>query len=203
MMMNIFIFSHMIIINIINIIEYIYNSIYYIITINSVLKQEKRNNELLRRELSYTNNLITLTLKRKENKDNEIITKLKKEILYSDIRNSGLLRRINDLKTELNKNINNDDLKKELQQEKINNINSTLILKHANERNYILTEKYKLLKLELEETKTIITCSICAENKINICCNPCGHTYCDKCINEINNCYLCRNEIKSFIKIYI
>ena len=82
---------------------------------------------------------------------------------------------------------------KSLEIAKIESSNATLILKHANERNYILQQKYKLLKIEL------------AENKINVCCIPCGHTYCDKCIHEPdnNNCYICRQNFYRILKIYI
>lgn len=56
-MINIFIFSHMIIINIINIIESIYNSIYY------VLKKEKKNNninlELIFKHSNLSNYILT------------------------------------------------------------------------------------------------------------------------------------------------
>ena len=85
---------------------------------------------------------------------------------------------------------------KSLEIAKIESSNATLILKHANERNYILQQKYKLLKIELAEIKL---------NNHNICCIPCGHTYCDKCIHEPhnNNCYICRQNFYRILKIYI
>ncbi len=46
-------------------------------------------------------------------------------------------------------------------------------------------------------------CPICYENKINSCCIPCGHTYCDKCIKNTNNCYICRRNVSRNIKIFI
>jgi len=46
-------------------------------------------------------------------------------------------------------------------------------------------------------------CPICYENKINSCCIPCGHTYCDKCIKNTDNCYICRRYISRNIKIFI
>lgn len=46
-------------------------------------------------------------------------------------------------------------------------------------------------------------CPICYENKINSCCIPCGHTYCDKCIKNTNNCFICRRNISKNIKIFI
>jgi hypothetical protein len=70
------------------------------------------------------------------------------------------------------------------------------------------------LKLQLEDKNKIINdltikndetnkCSICLDNTISHCCVPCGHTYCSDCINESNNCYICRGIIHNKIKIYL
>jgi hypothetical protein len=70
------------------------------------------------------------------------------------------------------------------------------------------------LKLQLEDKNKIINdltikndetnkCSICLDNTISHCCTPCGHTYCYNCINESNNCYICRSFISNKIKIYL
>ena len=63
-------------------------------------------------------------------------------------------------------------------------------------RNNIINE----LKKELEEKNK---CSICFNNTISHCCNPCGHTYCNDCINKTNNCYICRGIIHNKIKLYL
>jgi hypothetical protein len=63
-------------------------------------------------------------------------------------------------------------------------------------RNNIINE----LKKELEEKNK---CSICFNNTISHCCNPCGHTYCNDCINKTNNCYICRGIIRNKIKLYL
>ena len=63
-------------------------------------------------------------------------------------------------------------------------------------RNNIINE----LKKELEEKNK---CSICFNNTISHCCNPCGHTYCIDCINKTNNCYICRAIIHNKIKLYL
>lgn len=69
-------------------------------------------------------------------------------------------------------------------------------------KNSIIQElNYKLNLTIKENNKTI--CSICYDNKINICCIPCGHTYCDNCIINNMNCYICRNPIIRINKIYI
>lgn len=63
--------------------------------------------------------------------------------------------------------------------------------------------KIKILKLENDIKSNDNLCSICYENKINICCIPCGHTYCDRCISNAVNCYSCRSHIIRTNKIYI
>ena len=62
-------------------------------------------------------------------------------------------------------------------------------------RNNIINE----LKKELEEKNK---CSICFNNTISHCCNPCGHTYCTDCIDKTNNCYICRGIIHNKIKLF-
>ena len=201
---------------------YIYNYIYFLITAKKEIENIKEENELLKKELIYSNKLIvSLIKKRDEYYDLKTIQILRKELLISDTRNAGLLKRINDLREELQKKDNILAIKEELKQlkieysilnknfenSKIESSNATMILKHANERNYILQERYKLLKLELEENKIINNniCSICCENIIDISCVPCGHTYCEKCIRvpENNNCYICRQNFYRIIRIYI
>ena len=63
-------------------------------------------------------------------------------------------------------------------------------------RNNIINE----LKKELEEKNK---CTICFNNTISHCCNPCGHTYCTDCIDKTNNCYICRAIIRNKIKLYL
>ena len=46
-------------------------------------------------------------------------------------------------------------------------------------------------------------CLICFENDISSCCVPCGHTYCNRCISNAVNCYMCRSTIREKINIYI
>ena len=49
-----------------------------------------------------------------------------------------------------------------------------------------------------------VTCKICYTNKVNTCINPCGHLFCDMCLNNLadNSCPLCRNNMIGKIKIY-
>lgn len=136
----------------------------------------------------------------------------------------SIINNYNNLIIELEKERNlTSSLKKELEQLKkqdsiIECSNYKMILKYSNERNRILFESYKILKLEFEEIKkninshiseinnTILsneiieeeieididTCPNCHINKITTFV-PCKqHSYCDKCLLK-NNCYICKS----------
>ena len=45
-------------------------------------------------------------------------------------------------------------------------------------------------------------CSICLTNKLSMVSVPCGHRYCELCINVIDSCAICRNNIEYRIKYY-
>lgn len=55
-----------------------------------------------------------------------------------------------------------------------------------------------------EKKKKKNACSVCVTRKINICLNPCGHTFCSNCIEKMNhNCAMCRQPFISKIKMFI
>ena len=67
----------------------------------------------------------------------------------------------------------------------------------------ILYNKVIHIKLEKEEEiKELNKCPICFENEINMCLNPCGHCYCEICINNSNECFICRTNIINKIKLF-
>ena len=46
-------------------------------------------------------------------------------------------------------------------------------------------------------------CSICLNDPVMFCLNPCGHTYCSSCVKrQMTNCYMCRAQIKDRVRIY-
>jgi hypothetical protein len=113
-----------------------------------------------------------------------------------------------------------NNLSKELENEKC--LNSSLKIELEQKENKIIylceeleTEKClnSFLKIELNTQNKIIKdlksdvndfnkCSICYENKLSICLNPCGHCYCDKCIKYTDNCFICRTNIINKIKLF-
>ena len=70
-----------------------------------------------------------------------------------------------------------------------------------------LNEELEALKLTIsnlsEELENKNKCSICLTDDISIACNPCGHTYCDKCVYNSINCHMCRMPIIRTYKIYL
>ena len=102
---------------------------------------------------------------------------------------------------KLNIQIINDIEIKKSSYKKILELENIIINKDIVNKEIILN-----LKKEIDNNKKIDNlCSVCLENKINICCIPCGHTYCDKCIRSTYayNCFICRKNITNTIKIYI
>lgn len=61
----------------------------------------------------------------------------------------------------------------------------------------------KLLIKASPDLKIGNICGVCITNKINICMNPCGHTFCNSCADKMNNCGMCRANISSKIKLFL
>jgi hypothetical protein len=60
-----------------------------------------------------------------------------------------------------------------------------------------LSNVYKVLR----GTNIGYICPICMNNEVNVFCDPCGHSFCDKCIN-VSYCYMCKRRINSIKKLY-
>ena len=98
----------------------------------------------------------------------------------------------------------------------------TDIVKKINENNDHLEMKKKLLKqtfvynsyLDVVKGFNSVnngsTCNLCLGKQVDTYMEPCGHTGCSDCINELKrrnneysvNCFICRKEIYKFHKIY-
>ena len=126
------------------------------------------------------------------------ISKLENELML--IKSDNIIERDNFIE-KLNIQIINDIEIKKSNYKKILELENNIINKDIINKEIILN-----LKKEIDNNKKIDNlCSICLENKINICCIPCGHTYCDKCIRSTYayNCFICRKNITNTVKIYI
>jgi hypothetical protein len=112
---------------------------------------------------------------------------------------------------KINDNIINYNKELEKEFEHLENIKRLLIKK--NDEIIKLKEELKkekrdnqILNFILESRSDIDKnkCSICLENDISKACFPCGHTYCNSCINyDYYNCHICRTPIKNIERIYL
>ena len=90
-----------------------------------------------------------------------------------------------------------------LKTEKINTMTEKL-----NEVFIILQKKNilnNIIKIIEDKSDNInILCTICDNDNIKYCMNPCGHLFCDNCSLRIinNKCHICRSNIINQIKMY-
>jgi hypothetical protein len=93
-----------------------------------------------------------------------------------------------------------NNLSEELEKEKY--LNLSLKIEIEQKEDIIIYLKEKLEK-EKSFNQDLNKCSICYENKLSICLNPCGHCYCDICIKNTDNCFICRKNIINKIKLFL
>ena len=111
---------------------------------------------------------------------------------------------INKLRTKLIKEKDlSDSYINKIKERNNNNIKELKYIINLNVNKIIEFRKKIIDKIEKLEENKFNKCSICFENNISRCCNPCGHTFCEVCIKNTNNCYICRSDITSKITIYI
>lgn len=61
------------------------------------------------------------------------------------------------------------------------------------------------INLEKEPTEPVpedAACKICFSRELNVACYPCGHMFCEVCVQKCNNCPICRKNIQDLIKLY-
>jgi chromosome segregation ATPase len=60
-----------------------------------------------------------------------------------------------------------------------------------------------LSALSLPKSLAVATlqCPICMTEKVKIFCDPCGHTYCSKCLKS-THCYICRTKVKKMNSLF-
>ena len=46
-------------------------------------------------------------------------------------------------------------------------------------------------------------CPICYENEKSIALIGCGHTFCNRCKDNLSYCPVCRNRVTGYIRIYL
>ena len=80
-------------------------------------------------------------------------------------------------------------------------------LHHAisNMKTTILYQNLKKNSLDLDNKKNNykdMTCQICFDKSISRLLIPCGHMYCEQCIDNNFECYFCRKSIEKIQPIY-
>lgn len=86
-------------------------------------------------------------------------------------------------------------------------INKTVELK-TNDIKKDITKNTAIIKYMAETFHTVKEsqfghiCPICLTNEVNIFCNPCGHTFCNKCFANSQYCYMCRLKINKIHPLF-
>ena len=128
---------------------------------------------------------------------NEIYNTLSNKIQITDIENKLIISQ-NVLLTNENK-VNISDFERSIN-DKITELNDKL----ASNNSRLSDFKKLVLKCMGNEKIEYNICNVCVTNKINICINPCGHTFCSVCVEKMNSkCGMCRGKIDAKIKMYI
>lgn len=55
----------------------------------------------------------------------------------------------------------------------------------------MMAEAYNILK----NVNMMHLCPVCLSSEVNVFCDPCGHSFCNKCIKNTHFCYICRLKI--------
>lgn len=128
---------------------------------------------------------------------NNIYDNLSTKTQISDIKHKLIISQNILLKNENKTNIRDFETSID---EKIIDLNNRL----TNNNNRLSNFKKLVMKCMGNEKIDYNMCNVCVTNKINICINPCGHTFCSVCVEKMNSkCGMCRGKIDAKIKMYI
>ena len=61
-----------------------------------------------------------------------------------------------------------------------------------------MAKTYNIIKT----TNTCHVCPICLTSEVSIFCDPCGHSYCDKCLTNSHYCYICRVKVQKIHSLF-
>ena len=73
---------------------------------------------------------------------------------------------------------------------------SSRIQKNASYLKY-LSDTYKVLR----GTNIGYVCVVCMHNEVNVFCDPCGHSFCNKCMTA-SYCHMCRRKVNTIRNLY-
>jgi hypothetical protein len=70
-------------------------------------------------------------------------------------------------------------------------------------RRFVIFREFVQMLRVVQSNENEPLCTICLENMVTHCLNPCGHTYCETCLKrQVSSCFMCRAPMTSRIKLF-
>ena len=70
-------------------------------------------------------------------------------------------------------------------------------------RRFVIFREFVQMMRVVQSNENEPLCTICLENMVTHCLNPCGHTYCEQCLRrQVSSCFMCRAPMTSRIKLF-
>jgi len=70
-------------------------------------------------------------------------------------------------------------------------------------RRFVIFREFVQMLRVVQSNENEPLCTICLENMVTHCLNPCGHTYCEQCLRrQVSTCFMCRAPMTNRIKLY-
>ena len=131
------------------------------------------------------------------------------------ILNKGDIKIITHLLKHINNIYENNNIEDDGTLNKVSDLIKTI---YKNNKTKTLKNKYLHSKQSMDNYLNIVKkingfnmgsmCICCMTNYVNVCLNPCGHTFCDKCLKTVQNsnndfnCIICRKKVTNIIKMF-
>ena len=161
--------------------EMLFNSLFYITSINQELDKVKENEKKIDDATCKLNSVILDF----NNLNKEINKEKSQEDFYTEI--SNIRQSLHKIKNIFDESIKK--YKKSFEKE----------YEHNRKKMKALSNAYGILK----NTSITQTCPICLNNQIDTIILDCGHTICSKCSIKLkNNCFICRKDIVKTQQIF-
>lgn len=81
--------------------------------------------------------------------------------------------------------------------------NANMVLQKTERFHTLMKDMVNEEILDKLKDKDPLTCKVCYERIVTNICIPCGHLYCDTCINTVTACHICKQTVNSRQKVYL
>ena len=181
---------------------------------------DKQDKDIIHHEKLINENMSSFyTLIEEFQKQNDLLLTYEKEYKDNYEKSQLDIRKITDFKDFIisihskYKDLDSSELSK-LFLKTIQNIEKDNKLKECNtkylKQNYITNLYLNRFIKRINGCNMGSTCSLCLQRQVDTFMEPCGHTACSECVNELKerngeytcNCFLCRKKIFKFHKLY-